>query len=233
MNKKHIRWIGLFQVFLMILAGMSYPVSAAVQLPFKDVSPSSWFYDGVRFVYDRGLMIGTAEDVFSPDASTTRAMIVTILHRAEGKPAAKGGNYKDVPDGQWYSEAVNWATDKEIVNGYGGGMFGPNDPITREQMAAILFRYSGFKEYDVRRRADLSEFADRGQISPYAEEPLEWAKAAGLIKGVTKDILDPKGEATRAQVATIFWRYLQLSVSEWLEDFRIEDLFVPTAGSYA
>ena len=136
-------------------------------------------------------------------------MIVTILHRLEGSPAAESAGFTDVPGNQWYTGAVNWAAANDIVSGYGGDLFGPNDPITREQMAAILYRYAAYKGYDVSARADLSAFTDLPQVSAYAAEPLQWAKALGLVGGKTADTLVPKGSATRAEVATILMRFRQ------------------------
>ena len=178
-------------------------------LPFTDVKPGQWFYDAVAYVSGEGLMTGITADTFAPNGTTTRGMIVTILHRLEGSPAAESAGFTDVPGNQWYTGAVNWAAANDIVSGYGGDLFGPNDPITREQMAAILYRYAAYKGYDVSARADLSAFTDLPQVSAYAAEPLQWAKALGLVGGKTADTLVPKGSATRAEVATILMRFRQ------------------------
>lgn len=149
------------------------PVSG---LPFGDVKSADWFYNDVKYVYEKGMMAGTAADVFAPNATTTRAMIVTILYRLEGSPAVTGTSaFVDVPAGQWYTDAVNWAAANQIVKGTSATTFAPNDSITREQMAAILYRYAQYKGYDVTKKADLSGYSDNGQVSAYAKDALAWA----------------------------------------------------------
>ena len=178
------------------------------KLPFSDVRIADWFYNDVKYVYEKGMMSGTAADVFAPNATTTRAMIVTILYRLEGSPAVTGTSaFVDVPTGQWYTDAVNWAAANQIVNGTSATTFAPNDSITREQMAAILYRYAQYKGYDVTKKADLSGYSDNGQISAYAKDALAWANAAKLINGVTNTTLAPQGNATRAQVSAILHRF--------------------------
>lgn len=181
------------------------PVSG---LPFGDVKTADWFYNDVKYVYEKGMMAGTAADVFAPNATTTRAMIVTILYRLEGSPAVTGtSTFVDVPAGQWYTDAVNWAAANQIVKGTSATTFAPNDSITREQMAAILYRYAQYKGYDVTKKADLSGYSDNGQVSAYAKDALAWANAAKLINGVTNTTLAPQGNATRAQVSAILHRF--------------------------
>lgn len=181
------------------------PVSS---LPFGDVKSGDWFYNDVKYVYEKGMMAGTAADVFAPNATTTRAMIVTILYRLEGSPAVTGTSaFVDVPAGQWYTDAVNWAAANQIVKGTSATTFAPNDSITREQMAAILYRYAQYKGYDVTKKADLSGYSDNGQVSAYAKDALAWANAAKLINGVTNTTLAPQGNATRAQVSAILHRF--------------------------
>ena len=181
------------------------PVSG---LPFGDVKSADWFYNDVKYVYEKGMMAGTAADVFAPNATTTRAMIVTILYRLEGSPAVTGTSaFVDVPAGQWYTDAVNWAAANQIVKGTSATTFAPNDSITREQMAAILYRYAQYKGYDVTKKADLSGYSDNGQVSAYAKDALAWANAAKLINGVTNTTLAPQGKATRAQVSAILHRF--------------------------
>lgn len=181
------------------------PVSS---LPFGDVKSADWFYNDVKYVYDKGMMAGTAADVFAPNATTTRAMIVTILYRLEGSPAVTGTSaFVDVPAGQWYTDAVNWAAANQIVKGTSATTFAPNDSITREQMAAILYRYAQYKGYDVTKNADLSGYSDNSQVSAYAKDALSWANAAKLINGVTNTTLAPQGNATRAQVSAILHRF--------------------------
>ena len=178
------------------------------KLPFSDVRIADWFYNDVKYVYEKGIMAGTAADVFAPNATTTRAMIVTILYRLEGSPAVTGTSaFVDVPAGQWYTDAVNWAAANQIVKGTSATTFAPNDSITREQMAAILYRYAQYKGYDVTKKADLSGYSDNGQVSAYAKDALAWANAAKLINGVTNTTLAPRGNATRAQVSAILHRF--------------------------
>ena len=177
-------------------------------LPFGDVKTADWFYNDVKYVYEKGMMAGTAADVFAPNATTTRAMIVTILYRLEGSPAVTGTSaFVDVPAGQWYTDAVNWAAANQIVKGTSATTFAPNDSITREQMAAILYRYAQYKGYDVTKKVDLSGYSDNGQVSAYAKDALAWANAAKLINGVTNTTLAPQGNATRAQVSAILHRF--------------------------
>ena len=181
------------------------PVSG---LPFGDVKTADWFYNDVKYVYEKGMMAGTAADVFAPNATTTRAMIVTILYRLEGSPAVTGTSaFVDVPAGQWYTDAVNWAAANQIVKGTSATTFAPNASITREQMAAILYRYAQYKGYDVTKKADLSGYSDNSQVSAYAKDALAWANAAKLINGVTNTTLAPQGNATRAQVSAILHRF--------------------------
>ena len=181
---------------------------------FLDVTSSAWYYDAVQYVCENGLMNGTSETAFSPDTATTRGMIVTILHRLEGEPEAFNDGFSgftDVVSGQYYTDAVAWAAANDIVNGYGDGRFGPNDPITREQMAAILYRHAEYKGYDVSVSAgfSLSQFADATDISSYAVNALRWANAEGLVNGVNADTLNPKGNSTRAQLAVILMRFCE------------------------
>lgn len=179
------------------------------EIPFTDVKTGDWFYDSVGYVYSAGLMNGTSPTTFSPGQTTTRAMIVTILYRYEGSPAAGASAFRDVPAGQYYTAPVAWAAANGVVNGYSTTQFGPNDTITREQMAAILYRYAQYKGYDVSGRADLSAYADGNRVSSYARDAMAWANQAKLINGVDARTLDPAGSATRAQVATILARFCQ------------------------
>lgn len=178
-------------------------------IPFTDVKEGDWFRGAVAYVYGAGLMNGTSGTTFAPQSTTTRAMIVTILYRYEGSPAAGVSGFRDVPAGQYYTSAVAWAAASGVVNGYSAAQFGPNDPITREQMAAILYRYAQYKGMDVSGRAELSGYADAGRVSAYAREPMAWANQTGLITGVDARTLQPGGSATRAQVATILMRFCE------------------------
>ena len=177
---------------------------------FDDVSISDWYYDAVAFAVTNGLFSGTSTTMFSPDADMTRAMLVTVLYRLEGEPTVTGGSaFDDVTDGQWYTDAVIWAGDSGIVSGYGSGLFGTNDSVTREQMAVILYNYAAYKGYDVTATSDFAAFNDADDISSWAETAMSWANGEGLITGVTDTTLDPAGGATRAQVATILMRFVQ------------------------
>ncbi len=174
---------------------------------FDDVKESDWFYDDVNYAHTHGLMNGTSATTFAPQATTTRAMIVTILHRLEGTPSASDARFSDVTSGQYFTNAVNWAAEQNIVNGYGNDRFGPNDDITREQIAAILYRYATYKKYDVTEKADCSKFSDADQIGSYAMDAMAWCNAKGLVNGLSDNKLAPKGNATRAQVAAILTRF--------------------------
>lgn len=178
-------------------------------LPFRDVSVGDWCYDAVKYVYESGLMAGTSASTFEPGVTTTRGMVVTILYRLEGQPNVFGSVFPDVASGQYYTDAVAWAVENGIVAGYENGNFGPHDTITREQLAAILFRYAGYKGYNVTGRTDLSKFSDKDQIHGYAVEPLAWANSEGLVNGTSAATLNPRGAATRAQVAAILTRFCQ------------------------
>lgn len=178
------------------------------EFPFTDVNTGDWFYDDVDYAYRNGLMNGTGDKIFSPGLTTTRGMIVTILYRLEGKPDVYTDcPFGDVKAGSYYEAAITWAAANGIVNGFSPEKFGPDDNITREQMAAILYRYAAFKKYDVSARADLSRYTDSDTISSYALDYISWANAKGLINGMSDTTLEPKGEATRAQVAAILHRF--------------------------
>lgn len=179
------------------------------ELTFQDVRPGDWCYDAVRYVFEAGLMNGTSAAAFTPNTPTTRGQIVAILYRLEGSPAVGTNRFSDVAPGAYYAAAVSWASSNGIVNGYGDGTFRPNNLITREQLAAFLYRYASQKGRDVADRAELGVFTDAGQIAPYAVEPLRWATAAGVMNGVTADTLSPGGNASRAQVAVILSRFAQ------------------------
>lgn len=177
---------------------------------FVDVADSDWYADAVQYVFANGLMAGTSDTTFSPNATTTRAMIVTILYRLEGTPAVTGTTaFTDVAAGQYYADAVVWAAQNGIVSGTSATTFSPDGVITREQMAAILYRYAQHKGYDVTAKADLSMFTDAAQVSTYATDAMAWANASGLISGTSATTLSPAGSATRAQVATILMRFCE------------------------
>ena len=180
---------------------------ATIDLPFSDVSDSDWFYDPVVWIYNEGLMTGTSATTFEPNTSTTRAMIVAMLARLENVTSADSAGFTDVSGSDWYATAVNWAASEGIVGGFGDNTFQPNSPITREQMASILYRYAEYKGLDVSARTDLSHYSD--QPSAWAEDVMQWAVAEGLLTGVTDEQLQPQGQATRAQVAAIMQRFLE------------------------
>lgn len=181
-----------------------------VTLPYADVSQSDWFYPYVAFAYERAWMTGTSETTFSPEETTTRAMLVTVLYRLEGKPAVDAASgFSDVSSGSYYADAVAWAKTNGIVNGTSETTFSPNEPVTREQTAAILYRYAQYKGYDVEKTADLTAYADAAAIHSYAKNAMSWAAAAGILNGVSSTSLEPTGSATRAQVATVLTRFAQ------------------------
>ena len=177
---------------------------------FDDVSKGDWFYKDVEYVYNEGIMDGVSKREFAPNETLTRAMIVKILYRIEGEPAGyRTSDFGDVASGRWYTEAVAWAAEKEIVKGYGNGKFGPNDPVTREQLAAILYRYTQYKGWSTAAASgNLDGFKDAASVSSYAVDAMNWAVDEGLLKGANNK-LSPKSNATRAQVAAIIHRYLK------------------------
>ncbi len=177
-------------------------------MPFTDVNDNDWFYDVVLYAYDNGLMTGVSATEFAPNQTTTRGMIVSMLARLEGVTNAEDAGFADVAENDWYATAVNWAASVGVVNGYEDNTFRPNAPITREQMAAILYNYADYKGYDVSARADLSDYADAADVSSWAEDVLAWANAEGLINGMTATTIDPQGATTRAQTAAMFERFL-------------------------
>ena len=181
---------------------------ATIYLPFSDVSDSDWFYDPVVWIYNEGLMTGTSATTFEPNTSTTRAMIVSMLARMENVTSAADAGFADVAANDWYATAVNWAAASGITSGTGDGNFSPNTAITREQLAAILMNYAQYKGQDVSARATLDTYNDATAISSWANDVMSWAVAEGLLTGVTNDQLQPQGNATRAQVAAIFERFL-------------------------
>ncbi|GEM_PF-3622704 len=179
-------------------------------LPFADVKEQHWAKEAIQYVYSKDLMNGSKDGAFEPEAELSRAMLVTILYRLEGAPAVAGHNtFTDVTDRDWFTNAVLWASSNNLVSGYGDGKFGANDAITREQLASILMRYSQYKQYDTGKKANLDGFADKGQISSWAESSVAWAKAEGLLNGRTAANIAPQGEVTRAETAAILMRYLQ------------------------
>ena len=178
--------------------------------PFTDVSEKDWFYGDVMFVYENGLMLGTSKTLFSPHGTATRGMMATILWRMEGSPAPKGKNsFTDVEAGKWYADAITWTAENGIFAGYGKDKFGPDDPITREQLAAIFYRYADYKGYDLAVKGNLDKFKDADKITDYAKTAMQWAVGSGLMKGKSGNLLDPQGTATRAEIAAMLHRFIE------------------------
>ena len=183
---------------------------AAGENPFTDVPASHWAHDDITYVYENDLMNGTDGSLFSPESTTTRAQVVTVLYRLAGQPAADWENpFWDVPASAWFHDAVTWAWENDITGGVSSTHFGAGNAVTREQLATFLYRYAQDQGYDTSARADLSGYSDAGLVSSYATEALSWANATGLITGTTGTTLSPQGSATRAQVATILSRFCQ------------------------
>lgn len=179
-------------------------------LPFTDVKPTDWFYNAVKYVYEKGLMDGVEGGRFAPNATLNRAMLVTILYRLDGQPAVSGDlSFTDVPAGTWYTNAVKWASDNGIVNGVEGNQFAPSGDLTREQMSAILYRYAQYKKWDVSASADLTAFVDGAKTSSWAADAMEWAVGAELVNGLEGNTLAPQGTSTRAQVAAVLMRFCE------------------------
>ncbi len=177
---------------------------------FRDVPMDAWYVDAVTYTVQRGLFKGVSETSFDPQGNMTRAMLVTVLHRLEGTSAAAGvSGFEDVPSDTWYTAAVAWARESGVVKGYSDTQFGPDDFITREQMATILYRYTESKGKDVSQAAELSRYSDENEISEWALRAMGWANAEGYITGRSDTTLNPKETATRAEVATILMRYCQ------------------------
>lgn len=176
-------------------------------LPFNDVNTGDWFYDYVEYVYENGIMDGVDSGVFSPNTATTRGMVVTILYRLAGEPTVRGGNdFADVAENTWYTDPVAWASNAGIVNGTSATTFSPDAPVTREQFAAMLYRYMDYIGEDVSASANLSRYADASSVSPYAEGAMSWAVAEGIINGRTATTLEPAGNCTRAEVSAMIAR---------------------------
>lgn len=180
------------------------------KLNFTDVKETDWFFKGVEYVVDKGIMSGVSENEFAPSGKLTRAMLVQMLYNMESRPACDAENaFMDVPVGQWYTDAVIWANDAKIVSGMGEGLFAPNMEITREQMVAMLYNYAKYRGYDVTASADLSAFADTASVSAWAQPAMQWAVAEGYISGMGDSQLAPQGTATRAEIASVIMRFME------------------------
>jgi len=178
--------------------------------PFTDVSEKDWFYNDAMFVYKNGLMLGTSKTLFSPHGTVTRGMMATILWRMEGSLAPKDENsFTDVEAGRWYADAITWTTENGIFAGYSKDKFGPDDPITREQLTAIFYRYADYKGYKLTITGNLDKFEDADKITDYAKMVMQWAVGNGLIKGKSENLLDPQGTATRAEISAMLHRFIE------------------------
>lgn len=177
--------------------------------PFTDVQEGRWFRPYVAYVYENGLMQGNSATIFSPDETTTRAMVVTVLYRMAGSPEAGTADFTDLDLRRWYVKPVAWAAENGIVMGYGDGTFGPDDPVTREQLVAFMYRFVMYMGGEPDQRSNLNAFSDRKDLSRYAVAPAKWAVAAGLLSGRTASTLEPKGEATRAELAAFLYKLVE------------------------
>ena len=196
-----------------VKVGVSYVKATETpsETKFNDVSANDWFASAVDYVTGKGMMNGTADNTFSPKANTTRGMVVTVLYRLENQPSTSAASFTDVASGAYNANAVAWANANGIVSGYGSGKFGPNDKVTREQLAAILYRYAQYKKYDVSMGEDTNilSYDDAQSISSYAIPAIQWACGAGVVTGKSGSKLDPKGNATRAEVAAMLMRFCE------------------------
>ena len=179
-------------------------------MEFTDVPTNQWYYDSVKYVYDNGIMTGLTATTFGPDETLTRAQFATILYRSAGAPEVTYDNrFSDIPSNDWYSNAVIWANNVGVVTGLTATKYGPEEVITREQMATMMYRYANYLEYNTGTLADLDSYTDASKVSSYAVEPMRWAVGNGIINGKTVTTLDPLGKATRAECATIIMRFLE------------------------
>ena len=185
----------------------------SAELPFTDVPEGAWYEDAAAYVYQHGLMAGTSATTFAPDATTSRSMIATILWRIAGSPVVDYAmDFADVPQVQWYSEAVRWAASEGIVSGYGNGTFGTNDSITREQFAAMLYRFAQKQGYDVSvgENTNILSYTDAEDVAEYAIPAMQWAVGAGIISGTGDgSTLSPQGQATSAQAAVMLMQFCE------------------------
>ena len=196
----------LLLAMIMLLAMSTTAFAAVSDTGYSDVAADAWYADAVSYVRDNGLMNGTGSNAFSPDASTSRAMLAVVLYRLAGSPTVSGNDiFTDTVEGVWYSEAVLWAFQRDVIGGYGGGLFGTNDPVTREQIATILWRYTGSPSV-----SSSEDFVDKATISSYASDAVDWVQANGIMNGKPGNLFDPQGHATRAEIAAILSRYMQM-----------------------
>lgn len=195
----------LLAVALTLALSMTYCFAAVDDTGFSDVDADTWYAEAVVYCRENGLMSGTSTTTFSPSSTMTRAMLATVLYRIEGEPTVSGADsFTDTVDSAWYANAVLWASQQGVMGGYGNGLFGTNDPVSREQIATILWRYHGSPEAE-----SGTDFADESSIASYAMEAVDWVRANGIMNGMDGNIFSPKSSATRAQVATILMNYTQ------------------------
>ncbi len=187
----------------------SFKILDSVFLPFKDVKSSSWYYNAVLYTYSNGIIAGYNDTTFAPNDKLTRAMLVTIIYRMEGSQNNDGkSKFSDVPSNEWYSKAIKWASNCNIIHGYDRTTrFGPNDNITREDVVVILKNYASFKKKNVNQTASLSKFSDYNKVDNYANSAMQWAVKTGVITGNDNGTLDPRGNATRAEAAAMIQKY--------------------------
>ena len=189
------------------------PDTPLADQPFADVASDAWYAEAVAYVKENGMMTGTSDTTFAPQQSLSRAMMAQVLYNLEGKPALEGESlgdpFADVPGDSWYADAVYWARLEGLADGYSAETFGPEDSITREQLAVMLYRYAQYKGYDVSASGGLTAFGDGAKTSDWAAQAMEWAVGSGLINGKNGAALDPQGTATRAEVAQILMKFGQ------------------------
>ena len=210
---KHLRtriWGALLSTALIVnFLPIRSAAANSVLASYTDLSPNSWYAQAVEYVLENGIMSGTSQHTFSPNATVTRGMAVQMIYAMAGKPNIGSHTYEDVRHGDWYYDAVGWATNKQIMYGYQEGRFFPGEPITREQLALVLYNYALLFRYDTRPQADLSTFADGNSVSSWAEEAMIWSVGSGLLSGREGNCLNPGSSATRAEVAQIMMKFSQ------------------------
>ncbi len=208
---RNLKRVGAMLTVLALVFGVSMTAFAAVEdTHFTDVAADAWYADAVEYVWDNGLMSGTSATTFAPNDTMTRSMLATTLYREAGSPAVSGRDaFADTQEGAWYADAVLWASQEAVVSGYDNGLFGTNDPVSREQIATILWRYAGSPSADAGQ-----DFADESEIASYAATAVDWARANGVVNGAEENQFFPRNSATRAEVATMLRNFLTMDVTE-------------------
>ena len=207
---RNLKRTGVALMTLALISSLNLNALAAVEdTGYADIDAGSWYADAVEYVRDNGLMSGTTATTFEPGGTTTRAMLAQILYREAGSPAVSGNDtFTDTQEGAWYADAVLWATQAGVISGYGDGRFGPNDPVSREQIAVILCRYAGSPA------AQGEDFADEASISTWAADAVDWARSAGLMTGQEGNRFAPQASATRAETAVILRAFRTMNTPE-------------------